>query len=92
MDDLEDSSSETSNTILDGPNFDEAPITAHEIIEDLTAEESVSPDDQEIPIPTSAKDAAPVVRPRSYQYEMLEESLKRNIIVAMDTGSGKTQV
>ncbi|KAH8888301.1 P-loop containing nucleoside triphosphate hydrolase protein [Thozetella sp. PMI_491] len=30
--------------------------------------------------------------PRAYQVEMLEASLKQNIIVAMDTGSGKTQV
>lgn len=29
---------------------------------------------------------------RAYQREMLDESLKQNIIVAMDTGSGKTQV
>lgn len=29
---------------------------------------------------------------RAYQVEMLEASLKENIIVAMDTGSGKTQV
>ncbi|KAL7930134.1 P-loop containing nucleoside triphosphate hydrolase protein [Trichoderma chlorosporum] len=29
---------------------------------------------------------------RAYQIEMLEQSLKRNVIVAMDTGSGKTQV
>ena len=29
---------------------------------------------------------------RSYQLEMLEESLKRNIIVAMETGAGKTFV
>lgn len=29
---------------------------------------------------------------RSYQAEMVEESLKSNIIVAMDTGSGKTQM
>ncbi|GAB7360413.1 hypothetical protein MBLNU230_g8369t1 [Neophaeotheca triangularis] len=29
---------------------------------------------------------------RSYQQEMLEESLKHNVIVAMDTGSGKTHV
>ncbi|KAL2179836.1 uncharacterized protein P884DRAFT_297448 [Thermothelomyces heterothallicus CBS 202.75] len=29
---------------------------------------------------------------RAYQLEMLEESLKKNVIVAMDTGSGKTQV
>ena len=28
--------------------------------------------------------------PRAYQLEMLEESMLRNIIVAMDTGSGKT--
>lgn len=29
---------------------------------------------------------------RSYQLEMLKASLKENIICAMDTGSGKTQV
>ena len=33
-----------------------------------------------------------IITPRSYQYEMLEESLIKNIILAMDTGSGKTQV
>ncbi|KAJ6025012.1 hypothetical protein N7540_005809 [Penicillium herquei] len=31
-------------------------------------------------------------RPRGYQLEMLEASLQQNIIVAMDTGSGKTQI
>lgn len=31
-------------------------------------------------------------KPREYQLEMLAESLKRNIIVAMDTGSGKTLI
>ena len=30
--------------------------------------------------------------PRSYQLEMLEESMRRNILVAMDTGSGKTLI
>lgn len=34
----------------------------------------------------------PVVRLRSYQTEMLKLSLEKNIIVAMDTGSGKTHV
>ncbi|OTB05309.1 hypothetical protein M426DRAFT_319858 [Hypoxylon sp. CI-4A] len=33
-----------------------------------------------------------VIHAREYQLEMLEESLKRNIIVAMETGTGKTQV
>ncbi|EFQ99474.1 hypothetical protein MGYG_02485 [Nannizzia gypsea CBS 118893] len=43
-----------------------------------------SPKDQE---------AAPaMVKSRTYQIEMLKESLKQNIIVAMDTGSGKTQI
>ena len=31
-------------------------------------------------------------RLRPYQTEMVEESLKGNIIVAMDTGSGKTHM
>ena len=31
-------------------------------------------------------------KPRDYQLEMLEESLKRNIIVVMGTGSGKTLI
>lgn len=29
---------------------------------------------------------------RSYQDELLEESLKRNTIIALDTGSGKTHM
>ncbi|KAI9690851.1 MAG: hypothetical protein M1822_008470 [Bathelium mastoideum] len=34
----------------------------------------------------------PATRLRTYQDEMLEESLQRNVVVAMDTGSGKTLV
>ncbi|GAP83771.1 putative RNase3 domain-containing protein [Rosellinia necatrix] len=33
-----------------------------------------------------------LIHARAYQIEMFEKSLKQNIIVAMDTGSGKTQV
>ncbi|EMD40161.1 hypothetical protein CERSUDRAFT_112373 [Gelatoporia subvermispora B] len=35
---------------------------------------------------------ASVVRTRGYQKEMLDESLRRNIVIAMDTGSGKTHI
>ncbi|KAH8705777.1 putative RNA helicase/RNAse III [Talaromyces proteolyticus] len=35
---------------------------------------------------------ARIFKPRAYQQEMLTESLRRNIIVAMETGSGKTQI
>lgn len=33
-----------------------------------------------------------IIHSREYQLEMLEESLKRNIIVTMETGTGKTQI
>ncbi|KIK50014.1 hypothetical protein GYMLUDRAFT_253347, partial [Collybiopsis luxurians FD-317 M1] len=32
------------------------------------------------------------IKTRGYQQEMLDESLRRNIIIAMDTGSGKTHI
>jgi endoribonuclease Dicer len=34
----------------------------------------------------------PVVHTRGYQQELLQESLRRNIIIALDTGSGKTHI
>jgi hypothetical protein len=33
-----------------------------------------------------------VILTRSYQQEMLDDSLRRNIIIALDTGSGKTHI
>ncbi|TQW00009.1 hypothetical protein V2A60_005422 [Cordyceps javanica] len=44
---------------------------------------------------TSATDNAPNIvsrASRAYQLEMLQKSLQENVIVAMDTGSGKTQI
>ncbi len=38
------------------------------------------------------QESAQTVNPRAYQLEMCEASLKRNVIVIMDTGSGKTYV
>jgi superfamily II DNA or RNA helicase len=34
----------------------------------------------------------PTFEPREYQLEMLEESLRRNIVIAIDTGAGKTHI
>ncbi|KAI0426631.1 RNase3 domain-containing protein [Xylaria sp. FL1042] len=42
--------------------------------------------------PMAPIDEKTVIHARAYQIEMFEKSLERNIIVAMDTGSGKTQV
>jgi len=40
--------------------------------------------------------APPAGRPahqtRGYQQEMLDESLRRNIVIALDTGAGKTHI
>ncbi|KAI7469244.1 P-loop containing nucleoside triphosphate hydrolase protein [Hortaea werneckii] len=41
---------------------------------------------------TVAEAPRPEMRLRSYQQEMLDASLEKNIIVAMDTGSGKTHI
>ncbi|EED15535.1 RNA helicase/RNAse III, putative [Talaromyces stipitatus ATCC 10500] len=42
--------------------------------------------------PLSAMDKPNNIKPRAYQQEMLAESLRQNTIVAMETGSGKTQI
>lgn len=45
-------------------------------------------DEQPVPDnPTVKPPALELLVPRSYQQEMLKESLPRNIIIAMDTGS-----
>ncbi|KAF3071126.1 Dicer-like protein 2 [Daldinia childiae] len=59
----------------------------------LTATEELEfyPENIGIKDEVQVKDSG-VIHAREYQLEMFEESLKRNIIVAMDTGTGKTQV
>ena len=34
----------------------------------------------------------PAITTRGYQHEMLDESLRSNIIIALDTGAGKTHI
>ena len=36
--------------------------------------------------------ASSIVHTRAYQQELLEESKQRNIVIALDTGSGKTHI
>ena len=46
------------------------------------------------PVPTEPKEKVLVAIPqtRGYQQEMLDESLRRNIVIALDTGAGKTHI
>jgi hypothetical protein len=65
------------------PHVDEAPL-ANEVVEDLTVEESIpSPGSTE-----ALQDGVTIIKARPYQEEMLEESLKKNIIVAVSCEKG----
>ncbi|KAI1344072.1 RNase3 domain-containing protein [Xylariaceae sp. FL0016] len=86
MDLLTDSSSDESVQVLENvsipPRGDELVNPAVEV-EVSTANKTNDTNDDEDRV---------VIHARAYQLEMLEESLRRNTIVCMDTGSGKTQV
>lgn len=47
--------------------------------------------DEGVAAPAATVDMHPLAL-RSYQAEMVEESLHQNVIVVMDTGSGKTHM
>ncbi|TVY43148.1 Dicer-like protein [Lachnellula subtilissima] len=71
-----DSSSEPSEASSPPEDALEHPVKANKIVEDLTGEA----DDEEGSVDV---DGPPVLKPWSYQTEMLQESLRRNVIVAM---------
>ena len=88
MEDVEESSSDTSSTVLDLANKDlndarENTNEGKEITEDLTTEDACTINGESTSIPSSPIEGLPVIKSRPYQLEMLEESLKRNIIVAV---------
>ncbi|KAI9675092.1 MAG: Dicer-like protein 2 [Caeruleum heppii] len=71
-----------SSVVLDAADSDEQFVgNAHQ--QDKTSTETPDAD---------ATTPVKALKPRSYQQEMLEKSLEQNIIVAMDTGSGKTHI
>jgi hypothetical protein len=79
MMDLDEASSSSSDDFEDEEYLGEAAVNNEEIVEDLAIEES-------IPSPGSAEglqDSVPLIKARPYQKEMMEESLKKNIIVAV---------
>lgn len=80
--DVDDSDSEQSDGIPCPPS-DELPVTANEIVEDLTGEGDVCLDDEESLSSVGLGGGPPVLKPWSYQTEMLQESLRRNVIVAV---------
>jgi hypothetical protein len=83
MDDSDDSTSDTSETILVHFDDDELPRLPDEIVEDLTDGIDDFLSDEGSLSSLSLAYGAPVIRPRPYQLEMVEESLKKNIIVAV---------
>ncbi|KAK1720049.1 hypothetical protein BDP67DRAFT_140060 [Colletotrichum lupini] len=67
-----------------GPHNQEALSTA--------AEELILNNEASSPLAEPASGNSVIMNARAYQSEMLVESMRQNVIVAMDTGSGKTQV
>ncbi|KAK6226081.1 RNase3 domain-containing protein [Colletotrichum tabaci] len=73
-----------AGVLAPGPQNQEAFSAAAEEV--LLGSEASSPSDE------SAAGTPVIMNSRAYQTEMFAESMRQNIIVAMDTGSGKTQV
>ncbi|KAI0385350.1 hypothetical protein F5Y04DRAFT_245634 [Hypomontagnella monticulosa] len=78
-----DSLSENEDEHLDFQDYEEPTL--------LEAEEPV-PQTEDPLVETKQITESAIIHSREYQLEMLEESLKRNIVVTMETGTGKTQV
>jgi hypothetical protein len=56
---------------------------ANESVEDLTGEIDELLSNSSSAAPLALQDGTPIVKPRPYQLEMVEESKKHNIIVAV---------
>ncbi|KYK58403.1 Dicer-like protein 2 [Drechmeria coniospora] len=82
-----------SSDSLSGESFLEA-ISPSPIIREFVsaAAHVASSNASNVDHASSQMAASDIVNPRAYQREMLDQSLKQNVIVVMDTGSGKTQV
>lgn len=81
MDDSDDASSEASDTAFQPDDIDNI-VTSIPLIQDLTDEDKFLSDTSSLSS-LLLKDGPPEIKPRPYQLEMFEESLKRNIIVAV---------
>ena len=78
--DSEDDLSQISDTVLDASEDSKRPV--NEIVNDLTAEEDVLTNVSNANL-FDLSGQTPIIKPRAYQIEMLEESLRHNIIVAV---------
>ncbi|KAK6597748.1 RNase3 domain-containing protein [Botrytis cinerea] len=95
-----DTDPDTRGSLIDGRDGIEGDLIAltsgerlNETVEDLCSDSSgLIVENEDDDNSAGEKGEIVIVTPRTYQLEMLEESLKRNVIVAMDTGSGKTHV
>lgn len=75
--------SEPSETARPQSEVDIPPKAANEVIEDLTGEADDLLNDAASLSSLSLVDGPPVIKPRAYQTEMVRESLRRNVIVAV---------
>ncbi|KAK5989300.1 Dicer-like protein 2 [Cladobotryum mycophilum] len=101
-------SEDDTDSFLDGSGFDESSLVAgngvtHHTLSSSNIRDTLSKASQDASSGVQAslpsgeaedesENSTGAMSLRAYQLEMLDQSLKKNAIVAMDTGSGKTQV
>ncbi|KAH8796487.1 hypothetical protein BGZ57DRAFT_920225 [Hyaloscypha finlandica] len=88
--DSDDTGSDVSDTIFEPFEEDGLPSLPDDTLEDLTGPINDLLSDEGSLSPLTLDDGTPSAKPRPYQLEMVQESLNKNIIIAMDTGSGRT--
>ncbi|KAL7809098.1 P-loop containing nucleoside triphosphate hydrolase protein [Trichoderma gracile] len=81
-----------SDDATDGVVADEAAVPGADIKEPAPVPDGAVPTTSGSQAATLSEEGEAIKVMRAYQIEMLDKSLKQNVIVAMDTGSGKTQV
>jgi len=90
MGNSDDSASDVSEIIFEPFEEDGLSRLPQDIVEDPTGPINDLLSDEGSLSPLTLDDGTPSAKPRPYQLEMVQESLNKNIIIAMDTGSGRT--
>lgn len=88
---MDSSEDEEESTVLQEELSNDPSPRANEVVVDQVEDQSTFSDASSL-ASLLLSDGPPSIKPRAYQLEILEESLKCNIICSMDTGSGKTHV
>lgn len=86
MDDTDSSSSDAGEPSIQRPSEDEPRLPPAAVVDDLAGDVGALPNDTASRLSLRLDGGVPLIKPRPYQLEMVEESLKHNIVVAVCVG------